>query len=239
MRSLVLSALLSTALLASAAHAQNTAQPAQQQPAAAAATTPAPAQQRVRGTIVSFDGTMLTVKSDQGQTFVVGVLPTTRYVYNEPRKLTDIHPHDFIASAALTGADGKLHAQEVRIFPEAMRGLGEGHYDMDQPNRTMTNATVEEVTGVSNNGTLKVTYHGDAAAGSPNCSGHAPANGGGCTGEVTLNVAPGVPITAYIQGDQSALVPNAAVSMLVVTGPDGKLITPRMLVEHNGIKPLM
>lgn len=237
MRSLLLVAGLTGAVLSSAAFAENTASPPAQQPAAAPVQTPA--QQRVKGTIVSFDGKVLTVKADSGQTFVVEVLPTTRYVYNEPRKLSDIHPHDFIASAALTGADGKLHAQEVRIFPEAMRGLGEGHYDMDSPNRTMTNATVEEVTGVTNTGALKVTFRGDAAPGAAACSGHAPATGtAACTGEVTLNVAPGVPITAYILGDQSALVPNAAVSMLVVTGPDGKLITPRMLVEHNGIKPL-
>ncbi len=195
---------------------------------------------RVRGTIVSFDGRLLTVRSDVGETVVVSVLPTTIYLYNEPRKVSDIHVGDFLGSAAVPGSDGKLHAQEVHIFPEQMRGTGEGTYPMGDPtsNRSMTNAAVAEVTSVVRGGTLKLTYHGAGAPGDPACTGHAAKDGNGCVGQTEIIVAPGVPILAYIFGDASALVPGAAISLVIEADPEGAQVTPRLLVEHNGVKPI-
>jgi hypothetical protein len=213
-------------------------------PTSKAAGVPAQTQQgphRVRGTIVSFDGSHLTVKGDDGTMLTVEVLPSTIVLYNEPRKLSDIHPGDFVASAAVPGADGKLHSQEVRIFPEQMRGMGEGQYPMGDPattNRSMTNATVAQVAAVGKGGTLSLTYHGAGAAGDPNCTGRAAKDGDGCIGQTQLVVAPGIPVYAYVAGDASALVPGAAISLTVATGPDGNEITPRLLVEHNGVKPV-
>jgi hypothetical protein len=128
----------------------------------------------------------------------------------------------------------------VRIVPEQLRGMGEGQYSMNDPtvpNRSMTNATVAQVAAVGKGGTLSLTYHGAGDAGASNCTGHAAEGGKGCVGQTQLYVAPGVPISAYVIGDTSSLVPGAAISMTVATGPDGNPITPRMLVEHNGVKP--
>jgi hypothetical protein len=209
-------------------------------PSAAAPAQTQAGPHRVRGAIVSFDGTHLTVKGDDGSTVTVGVLPSTIVLYNEPRKLSDIHPGDFVASAAVPGSDGKLHSQEVRIFPEQMRGMGEGQYPMGDPatNRSMTNATVAQVAAVGIGGTLTLTYHGAGAAGDPSCTGHAAKDGNGCVGQTQLVVAPGVPVYAYVVGDTSALIPGASISLTVATGPDGNAITPRLLVEHNGVKPV-
>ena len=64
---------------------------------------------------------------------------------NAKSSLADIKPGDFVGSAAIKGADGKMHAQEVHIFPEAMRGSNEGHYPWDlKPGSMMTNATVAD-----------------------------------------------------------------------------------------------
>jgi hypothetical protein len=219
-------------LLASAAFAQSAP------PAAPAPQGP----HRVRGTIVAFDGQTLTVKGDDGTTATAGVLPVTRIIYDEPRKLSDIKQGDFVGSAALKGADGKLHAQEVHIFPESLRGMGEGQYEMadNNPNRSMTNATVMQVASVSpTTGTLTLSYHGAGAAGDANCSGHAAAGGAGCTGTSDIVVAPGIPVVGLEVGDSSMLVPGAAVSMLVVTGPAGAPVTPGVTVEHNGVKPML
>ncbi len=233
MRGLSLSAALVGLLAASAALAQS-APPA-------ASTQAAPGPHRVRGTISSFDGQTLTVAADDGTTVSVGVLPVTRIIYDEPRKLTDIHQGDFVGSAALKGADGRLHAQEVHIFPELLRGMGEGQYEMsdNNPNRSMTNATVMQVAGVAANGTLTLSYHGAGAAGDPNCTGHAATGGTGCTGTSDIEVVPGIPIVGLMVGDPSMLVPGAAVSMLVVTGPAGTPVTPGITVEHNGVKPML
>jgi hypothetical protein len=236
MRAYVTAFALIGALCASAA--AQTSSPAQP-PGAVQVAAPAP--HRVRGTVVSFNGTVLTVRADSGETVAASVLPTTTYLFNEPRKMTDLHAGDFIGSAALLGADGKLHAQEVRIFPESLRGMGEGQYPMgdDNPNRSMTNATVSQVTAVSATaGAMKLKFHGAGAADSATCTGHAPKDGSGCVGETEITVAPGVPILAYTVGDQGALVPGAAISVLVAPGPDGTWVVPRLLVEHNGIKPV-
>jgi hypothetical protein len=196
---------------------------------------------RVRGTIVSFDGAHLTVKADDGTMVTVEVLSSTQVLYNEPRKIKDIHAGDFVASAAVPSSDGKLHSQEVRIFPEQMRGMGEGQYPMGDPattNRSMTNATVAQVAAVGRGGTLTLSYHGAGAPGDPSCTGRAAKDGGGCVGQTQLVVAPGIPIYAYVVGDISALIPGAAISVTVAAGPDGNAITPRLLVEHNGVKPV-
>jgi len=195
---------------------------------------------RVRGTIASFDGRLLTVRSDVGETVAANVLPTTICLYNEPRTVSDIHSGDFLGSAAVPGSDGKLHAQDVVLFPEQLRGMGEGQYPMgtSDSNRSMTNATVAEVTSVAKGGTLKLRYHGAGAPGDPACTGHAAKDGNGCVGQTEIVVAPGVPVLAYVIGDTSSLVRGAAVSMVVATGPDGTAFTPRVLVEHNGVKPI-
>jgi hypothetical protein len=229
-------------LLAVSALAAFTALPAFAQsdtPAPPAAAPPRP--QQVQGTIVSFDGQTITVKSDTGQTMAVAILPVTRYIYDEPRKVSDIHQGDFIGAAALKGPDGKLHAQEVHIFPDSLRGMGEGQYGMgdNNPDRSMTNATVMQVASVAGNGDLMLSYHGAGAAGDPACTGHAAPGGQGCTGTTVIEVAAGVPVVGLVAGDTSSLVPGAAVSMFVVTTPDGKQVTPGMTVEHNGVKPML
>ena len=69
--------------------------------------------------------------------------PNVLVVQNKTATLADVNPNDFVASAAVRGVDGKLHSTELRIFPEAMRGMGEGQRPMnDARNQTMTNATV-------------------------------------------------------------------------------------------------
>jgi hypothetical protein len=232
-------AVLAACLVATSAMAEETAAPAANTGATAAPVQAGP--HRVRGTIVSFDRTHLTVKADDGTTVTVALISTTLVIYNEPRKVTDIRPGDFVASAAVPESDGKLHSQEVRIFPEQMRGMGEGQYPMGDPattNRSMTNATVAQVAAVGTGGTLTLTYHGAGAAGDANCTGHAAKDGNGCVGQTQLVVARGVPVYAYVIGDVSALIPGAAISLTVATGPDGNEITPRLLVEHNGVKPV-
>jgi len=103
------------ALCALPVFAQN---PAQGQPA------------RILGTIDSFNGQILSVKSQDGQVTSITVPPYLRVMANAKANLADIKPGDFVGSAADKGPDGKLHAEEVHIFPEAMRGTGEGHRPM-------------------------------------------------------------------------------------------------------------
>ena len=123
-----------------------------------------------------------------------------------------------VTSTGIKGTDGKLHAIEVRIFPESLRGAGEGQYPWDlQPDSVMTNATVGTITQAPQGNVIKVSYKGT---------------------ESEYTVDPTTPIFANASGDRGLLVPGAAV-FVIASKNDGKLTSARLYVEKDGIKPPM
>src|SRR5580704_3718667 len=112
--------------------------------AASFAVAQAPEMVRVRATIESVDGQVVTAKSRDGIEMKIHLADNAPV--NEVVKvpLSDIKPNSFIAITAMPQPDGSQKATAIIIFPEAMRGLGEGHRPWDfVPNSTMTNATVD------------------------------------------------------------------------------------------------
>ena len=85
------------------------------------------------GTVDKVDASSITVKMEES-TETVKIAPNVLYLQNKPAKLSDIKANDFVASAGVRKADGKLHSTELRIFPEAMRGVGEGQRPMNDAN---------------------------------------------------------------------------------------------------------
>ena len=84
------------------------------------------------GTVGNVDASSISLTSDQGsQNEVFKLAPNVLVLQTRPANLADIKPNDFVASAARIGTDGKLHSTEVRIFPDAMRGVGEGQRPMN------------------------------------------------------------------------------------------------------------
>ena len=241
MRKSGIASVLAAALAASSALAE-TAVP---QPAAAPVTA-VPAPQRLRGTIEAYDplSRMLTISTGKTTTATVTLPANLRIVYDQHRKVADIKQGDFIGAAALKGADGKLRAQQVAVFPEELRGMGEGQYPMGDPasSRIMTNATVSGVTAAApNNGTVSVTYRGAGAGADGVCGGHAGAasSAGGCSGDAQIVIAPGIPVIALMLGDETLLVPGAAVSVTAGATPEGTLQATRLTVEKDGVKPIL
>jgi hypothetical protein len=209
----------------------------------ALADSTAPSSQRIRGKIDAYDpvARTLNVTTSDKKAVSVTLEPDLRVIYDARRTLNDIKTGDFIGSATLKAADGKLRAQEVHIFPDTMRGAGEGQYATSDsnPNRAMTNATVAEVQSVAaNRGSIKLTFRGGATAADGSCTGRA-GGGAGCTGEAEIQVVPGVPIIALVMGDESLLVPGAAVSLNVMPLADGALASSRLTVEKDGMKPIL
>src|SRR5258708_6276840 len=96
-----------------------------------------PTPSRVRGTIEAVDGDVLSFKLRMdGDMRVVGITKIS---------LSDIKVGSFIGTTTVPGPDGGANAIEVHVFPEDMRGTGEGSRPFDlRPNSTMTNATVAE-----------------------------------------------------------------------------------------------
>ena len=155
----------------------------------------------IMGTVEKFDANSISVKSDDGATETLKTAPNLLVVQNKPAKLSDIKPNDFVASAAVRGPDGKLHSTELRIFPDAMRGVGEGQRPMnDARNQTMTNATVTGTAIVGGSNNIKVQYKG---------------------GESELILDPGVPVTAIVPADKGMVKAGAKVRVQGVKTAEG------------------
>ena len=125
---------------------------------ALAQTTPTSTPVRVRGTVEKLDGQNLTVKSRDGQSLTIALAANVIVSYLTKKTVADIKTGDFVASTGAKGTDGKLHAIEVRIFPENLRGVGEGQYPWDlKPDSIMTNATVGTITKSPQGNVLRPT----------------------------------------------------------------------------------
>jgi len=173
---------------------------------------------RVRGTIDKLDGNVLSVKSRDGGDLKVTLTDNAQIVGVEKASLADIKPGSFIGSAAMPQPDGSQKALEVHIFPEAMRGTGEGHRPYAPvANSTMTNGTVDQTVVAVDGQAVTLKYR---------------------DGEKKIVVPPGVPILSYVIGDRSDLKPGAAFTIISATKqPDGTLETARVNVGRNGAVP--
>jgi len=186
---------------------------------AAAQNPPQGTPTRIRGTVEKLDGQALTVKSREGQELTITLAPNVTVAYLVKKSLGDIKAGDFVATTSSKGTDGKNHSVELRIFPDAMRGLGEGQYAWDlMPDSLMTNATVAGITGAPQGQTLKVTYKGS---------------------ESEIVVGPDTPIFGYGAGDTSLLKPGAAIFIVALKNPEGSLSASRVTAEKDGGKPPM
>jgi hypothetical protein len=166
---------------------------------------------RVRATIVGLEGDRVTLRTKDDQELKVKLVEPTisARVRVEP---SAIKPGVFIGAAAIPGKGGALAGVEILIFPEAMRGTGEGHRPFDLlPESTMTNATVaEEVTG-SDGRSVRVTYKG---------------------GEQTIAITPETRVFTLQPGSVADLKPGAAVSGAVEKDAAGAFQTKRLTVDR-------
>jgi hypothetical protein len=186
---------------------------------AAAQNPPEGTPTRIRGTVEKLDGQTLTVKSREGQQLTIALAPNFTVSAVVKKSLADIKAGDFVGAASTKGTDGKLHALEVLIFPEALRGTGEGERPWDLvPDSLMTNATVAGMASAAQGQVLKVTYKG---------------------GESEILVAPNTPVVTFAPGDASLLKPGAAIFIGALKKPDGSLSAARVNAEKDGVKPPM
>jgi hypothetical protein len=172
---------------------------------------------RIRGTIEAVDGRTLTVTSATGRVQLT-LAETTGINGLEAKSVADLRDNVFIGTTAIKGAAGRWQATEVHIFPEAMRGAGEGHYAWDLPESTMTNAAVTGTAATTNGRTMRLKY---------------------ATGEVEVDVTPKTAIVALTMGDRSLLVPGATVFVLAVPQDGGGLNAVAIVAETKGVKPPM
>ena len=178
-----------------------------------------PTPSRVRGTIEAVDGDMLAVKSRSGEDYKLRMAGDMKLVGIVKISLSDIKVGSFVGATTVPGPDGSNDAIEVHVFPEDMRGTGEGSRPFDlRPNSTMTNATVAESVAGNDGHTLLVKYK---------------------DGEKKVVVSPDTPVVTYVPTDKAELKPGAKIIAFFKKLPDGSYEATRISVGLNGLTPPM
>ena len=187
----------------------------------------------VHGVVQVFDGSTLTIKADSGRTMLVGIGPQTRIVRSRILTLSALKMGDYVATLSMQDAKGNLHVQSVRVLANSLSAADEGQYKLDyNPSRIVTNGTVSAVSPAAN--TLSVAFHGAGGDGTTPCTGRPQPGGAGCTGNVDLLIARGVPIMAVTNGDTSLLLPGAVVSLSATSDATNLLSASGVSVERDG-----
>jgi hypothetical protein len=174
---------------------------------------------RVRGTIDRVDGDVYLVKARGGGELKVTLADKAPVTAVVKSSLADVKQGSYVGIASMPQSDGSQKALEVLIFPETMRGVGEGHYGWDlQPSSMMTNGNVEQ-TVTSVDGHMVTVKYKD--------------------GEKKITVASDVPIVSFVPGDKDELKPGAAIFVAAAKQqPDGTLQAPRIAVGRGIIPPM-
>jgi len=174
---------------------------------------------RVRGTIDRIEGDIYIVKARGGSEMKVKLPDNVMVVSLVKASLADIKQGSYVGVSGMPQADGTQKALEVHIFPEAMRGAGDGHRGWDlQPSSTMTNGAVEQTAASANGQMLTLKYK---------------------DGEKKIIVTPETPIVIYVPGEKSELKPGAPIFISAATKlPDGTLQAPRVNVGRGVVPPM-
>jgi hypothetical protein len=174
---------------------------------------------RVRGTIERAEGDHYIVKARNGGEVKVKLADNAMVVALVKASLADVKQGSYVGVSGMPQADGSQKALEIHIFPEAMRGTGDGHRPWDlQPSSTMTNGAVEQTAASSDGQVLTLKYK---------------------DGEKKVLVPADCPIVSYLPGDKSELKPGAAIFIAAAQKQsDGTLVTPRVNVGRGTAPPM-
>ena len=171
---------------------------------------------RLRGTVERMEGTSLELKVADGRDIKVALAPGFSVGGMVAAKASDIAKGCFIGVGARPQPDGTLLAVQVVIFPESMRGTGEGHRPWGVlPDATMTNATVAETVSRVDGANLVLSYPG---------------------GEQKVTITPEATVLMAAPAEASELKPGAQVAMTVNRQADGSYSTSRVTVAKAGAK---
>jgi hypothetical protein len=173
---------------------------------------------RIRGTIERVEGPVYVVKNRDGAELKLTVTDNPLFVAIAPSTMADIKQGMFVGSAGMMQPDGTQKAIEVHIFPESMRGTGEGHYDWDlKPQTKMTNGNVDQTVAGVDGPVLSVKYK---------------------DGEKKLLVTPETVVVTYVPGNKDDLKPGTKIFVgAAKKQSDGSLQTPRITYGRNGAGP--
>jgi hypothetical protein len=174
---------------------------------------------RIRGNVESLEGNTLKVKARSGESLTVQLADNATVMGITKAGMADVESGKYIGTTTVGEREGALVALEIHIFPENMRGTGEGHRDWDlRPNSKMTNAAVADVKAMGSDRVMTVSYKG---------------------GEKKVLITPDTAVVGYTPTDRGELKPGAPVFINAERKADGSLATARVNVGLGGQVPPM
>jgi hypothetical protein len=182
------------------------------------AQTPQTPPQHVRGTLEAVEGNMLSVKTARG-TDAIKLADDAKVFMVSPADISAVKDGKFVGITSVE-KDGKRVAEEVHVFDDSLRGLGEGHYpwDLGSGPNMMTNANIAQVESVGNDRLLKLDYKG---------------------GTQNIAVPPDATIVEFTAATPEQLQPNSKVFVIAKKQGDGSFVAPAIVVGKDGLKPPM
>jgi hypothetical protein len=174
---------------------------------------------RVRGTVDAVEPHDIIVTTRAGEKLTMKLADDAKATFVAPIAISAIKPGSFIGTTAVAQPDGTLKALEVHVFPEAMRGAGEGHrpWDIGGKDSSMTNGTVGDLR-VANGRYLTVTYKG---------------------GEQKIFVPENAPIVTFEPATMADVKKGDHVMVMATHNPDESMTASRISVGKNGLVPPM
>ena len=169
---------------------------------------------RIRGTITGLEGDLLSVKSRDGQALQIQLAPEAAVAVAKATTLAELKPGTYVGSTAMKRQDGMLVAKEVHTLGPQVPA---GHIPWDlEPGSTMTNANLAGVVQTAGGSQITLQYK---------------------DGSQTILVPAGTPIVTFTPGDRSALKAGEYIFTVAARQPDGKLVTQRIQVSKDGVRP--
>lgn len=196
--------------------------------------------QQLRGTLQSVDSSSLVVTTSDGPVRVA--LPrTTPVTAVVPSDRTHITQGSFLGIGSATQPDGSQRAVEITVFPEALRGTGEGHYPWNHPGAgsgsKMTNGTASPLKMTNGSMSSSRMTNGTVASNPGSSSVTLTYNTATSKGSQTITIPPDVPIVSLEAAQPTDLQPGAHVIVFATRDPAGGLSAARVLFGKNGLVP--
>lgn len=172
---------------------------------------------------------------------LVKLLPNTRLVGTEPSRFAALSVGGYAGVLVTERRGVRLMAHDVYVYPDALRGTGEGRFPDATQNGLMIHGTISAVQPAEgrDGGMLTLHYRGSVLSptgrGGSVCEGRATpepfASPLACSGDAVVTVESATPVTAMVPGDRELLVPGAILSVALVKNSAGESVTPGVIVE--------
>ncbi len=192
---------------------------------------------RVRGTVQSLTDGSMTVQTWDGRTVAVPVAATTRFVWVVASSLSTLKDGDFVGTAT-TGPKTALQSLELVIFPESMRGAGEGHYEWDVPGVVASRGGGSVVSSAMTNGTVQ----SQSAMTNGTVSGNEASSGGRMLtityagGSANVTIPEGTPVVRFEPTERASLAVGQKVYAVI---PQGTTSAGFLAMGKDGVTPPM